>query len=358
MKNPFKAYQEYVKKTPRNSFDMSHSNNLTLPFGQLVPNLVLDVTAGDSMSLDSAFGFNFYPMVFPIQTPIRINQYYFFVRYRNCMDSYEDMRYGNKSDIVHPYLKQPASFFKTCSLADYMGIPTTLAVGEHGYLRYPLDGQSVSSVRLSSLPSASLTSVNTGASPVFKRFSKDPITQAFSSAGAVGASSATRAHCYFYLSDSSVSVGTNYHQYFLETPFSVPSSVLRTLLYAFRVCNIDMPLFASDGHCYLHVHFFTTSAIGSSLNSVHILAVNPNTADVVFDFSGCNASYDEQSHVLTFDVYDFVDSLNALLESFQFYDLFVVIDSLDFTEYKYAETFVLDDGVSVPIVATSPNYET
>lgn len=138
MKNPFKAYQDYVSKTPRNSFDLSHRNNLSLPVGLLVPDLVQDVTSGDSMELDAAFAFNFLPMIYPVQTPIRINQYFFYVRYRNTWDNFKDFRFGNK-ECVHPYIDRPASFFKTCGLADYMGIPTTISVGDNGYVSVVLD---------------------------------------------------------------------------------------------------------------------------------------------------------------------------------------------------------------------------
>lgn len=148
MKNPFKAYQDYVSKTPRNSYDLSHRNNLSLPVGVLVPDLVQDITAGDSMELDAAFAFNFLPMIYPVQTPIRINQYFFYVRWRNTWKNYKDFRYGNK-ECVHPYIDRPASFFKTAGLADYMGIPTTISVGDNGFVSVILDQDLSSDLRSS-----------------------------------------------------------------------------------------------------------------------------------------------------------------------------------------------------------------
>lgn len=138
MRNPFKTYQEYVKKTPRVAFDKSHRNNLTIPMGMLVPDLVLDVVTGDSMSLDASFAFNINPMVFPVQTPLRISQYFFYVPWRLTWENYEDYRYNNKPELVHPYLSQPASFYKTGTLADYMGVPTTVPVSDNQPVVYPL----------------------------------------------------------------------------------------------------------------------------------------------------------------------------------------------------------------------------
>jgi len=130
-KNPFKDYQEFVSKPKRNSFDMSFRNNLTLRFGDLVPVFCKEVYSGDSMKLDSKMGFNFMPMVFPIQTPMRASMYYFYVRNRNLWDNWKDFIFQNKTDVVHPFIDQSnPDFFKTGSLADYLGVPSTFVSTE------------------------------------------------------------------------------------------------------------------------------------------------------------------------------------------------------------------------------------
>lgn len=137
-KSPFQTYQEYVKKSPRNSFDESWRNYLTLRFGYLTPCFVQDVTTGDSMSLETAFALNFMPTVFPLQTPIRVTVHFFYVRYRNLWKNWEDFRWNNKTP-VHPYISNSnPDFYKTGSLADYLGVPSTVASGSDIWLSHPI----------------------------------------------------------------------------------------------------------------------------------------------------------------------------------------------------------------------------
>lgn len=355
MKNPFKAYQEFVKKTPRNSFDMSHLNNMTLPYGLLVPDLVLDVTAGDSAQIDASFAFNFLPTMFPVQTPIRVNQYFFYVRYRNCWDNYEDFRFGNKTDLVHPYLKQPASFFKTCGLADYMGIPTTLAVGEKGHLLYPLDGESVRSMpRKEFGPFA-----NSQALPVVRR-DVSSIVQAFNTTGVVNATSQTRATSYF--------IGSPYLQNMRDhsdcgveafSSGTLPHELVSLGIsgyYAFCVKGIDLPL-NYDGHgCEVSVSLYGSSTFTGAIQTASVVAVNPRTGrTVTVTLDGNPASYDSTNHHLSvFLNSDSVRALNSLLESLENYDLYVVLVDCDFAKFNSSSDFVMDRGACVGIVATRP----
>lgn len=146
-KSPFQTYQEYVKKSPRNSFDESWRNYLTLRFGYLTPCFVQDITTGDSMSLETAFALNFMPTVFPLQTPIRVTVHFFYVRYRNLWKNWEDFRWNNKTP-VHPFISnQDPDFYKTGSLADYLGVPSTVASGSDIWLTHPIMGARVSRPR-------------------------------------------------------------------------------------------------------------------------------------------------------------------------------------------------------------------
>lgn len=361
MRNPFKAYQEYVKKTPRNSFDLSHLNNMTLPYGLLIPDLVLDVTAGDSAQIDASFAFNFLPTMFPVQTPIRINQYFFYVRYRNCMENYEDFRYGNKSNIVHPYLKQPASFFKTCGLADYMGIPTTLAVGEHGHIVFPLDGHSVGLRRLfvhgSTTASATPTSVGYAFSPVFGSF----LSQSFSNSGAVGAFASTRATSYF-VSDFGLSMMGSSSDVLISTQLWNLVSAARVssytdFNYTFCIKSIDLPLH-DDGvqGCAVSVRFYCSNTFAGTISNATVVAVNPRTGKTVsLALSGNRAVYESSSRLLTVTIDRAnIISLNDVLQVCEDYDLYVILDDADYAKFDENSCFVLDFGASLDVVATRP----
>ena len=351
MRNPFKAYQEYVKKTPRNSFDLSHLNNMTLPYGLLVPDLVLDVTAGDSAQIDASFAFNFLPTMFPVQTPIRINQYFFYVRYRNCMENYEDFRYGNKSDIVHPYLKQPASFFKTCGLADYMGIPTTLAVGEHGNVVFPLDG---ATGFMGLRPGPRVPATSTNLISVFG----NSISQSISSSGSLGASASTRATSYFILNSSVVALINNadmpvtYFQSLIPEGWSGSS-----FYFAFCVKSINLPLHNDGGHgCVVSVKLYGSNTFVGAISTATVVAANPRTGRTVsLALTGNAAAYDSSSHLLSVVIAPGnIKPLDDVLQECEDYDLYVILDTVDGGKYSENSDFVMDRGASLDIVATRP----
>lgn len=125
-KNPFVEHEQFEPKQKRNSFDLSFQNNLTMKLGALYPVFCKEVNPGDSMEIDSAYNLQFMPMVFPVQTPMRSSLHFFYVRNRNLWKNWKDFAYNNKK-VTHPYISQEsAAFFKTGSLADYLGVPSTL----------------------------------------------------------------------------------------------------------------------------------------------------------------------------------------------------------------------------------------
>lgn len=317
MKNPFKVYQEYVKKTPRNSFDLSHLNNLTLPFGKLIPDLVLDVTAGDSASIDAAFAFNFLPMVFPIQTPVRINQYFFYVRYRNTWDNYEDFRYGNKSDLVHPYLDQSSEFFKTGGLADYMGIPTTLSVGETGFLSFPGE-RSYAVPRLignfdkfAPLGSDSRVSeiFDTEGSPVYRNVFRNKL---------------------YWCDLNNVLEGYPYFAAFYDELGFVVSQASPCASFKFTGFSFPFPV---ESNVYFSFSIVLDSSISSDLSRIGLVAVDPVSGDMLTTLVSTNIfSYTHSSDFsrieFSFSNTDDLVKFNKLLESHESYDLFVVLEDL------------------------------
>lgn len=138
-KNPFKQ-QPPVEDVKRNSFDLSFSNNLSLPIGKLIPVLCKEVIAGDSFEIDANFGLRFMPTVFPIQNRIRADLHFFYVRNRNLWTNWMDF-FGNtwskQTPLVAPYIgakDQNSDFFAEGSLSDYLGVPTS-SVSSIGGLR-------------------------------------------------------------------------------------------------------------------------------------------------------------------------------------------------------------------------------
>lgn len=139
MNQPFGKNGGPVNKVPRNTFDLSFMNHFTTKFGLLTPVLCKEVIPGDSFKIDTQFGLRFMPTAFPVQTPINAYVHYFYVRNRNLWKDWPDFIGKTKDGLVPPYIDfspGPAEdvikdMFRTCGLADYLGVPTTI-VGDYG----------------------------------------------------------------------------------------------------------------------------------------------------------------------------------------------------------------------------------
>lgn len=131
----FKKQQEVNEHPKRNNFDLSFQNHLTMKMGVLYPVFCKEVVPGDSFRINSAFGLKFMPLAFPVQSRMRAEMKFFFVRNKNLWNRWEDWLSGlktSKDNVIHPYISQPESFFRTGTLADYLNVPSTLAVAEGG----------------------------------------------------------------------------------------------------------------------------------------------------------------------------------------------------------------------------------
>lgn len=129
--NPFTKFQKYVDKPGRSSNDLSYDVNGTYAAGKLYPVGIWDVNPGESFRIKSAFGLKFLPMPYPIQTRMRANLYYYYVRNRNMCDGWKDFIYQNKSaaEVPAPTINRPATdreFWKTGGIMDHLGCPTVL----------------------------------------------------------------------------------------------------------------------------------------------------------------------------------------------------------------------------------------
>lgn len=126
--NPFKS-KPPVQKPNRNAFDLSFANNLTMEFGKLYPVMCKEVIPGDTFDIDTTFGLRFMPLQFPVQTRMRADLHFFYVRNRNLWSDWKDFYGRTKENLKPPYLNilpSRASSLYTGSLLDYLGVPTTL----------------------------------------------------------------------------------------------------------------------------------------------------------------------------------------------------------------------------------------
>lgn len=138
MSNPFSKPEKSTNSTLRNTFDLSFANNLTLDFGGLYPCFCKEVLPGDTFRIETTFGLRFMPTSFPLQSRIRADVHFFYVRNRNLWKGWQEFITNSPEAAVQkPFptvspkqLSNPGYAYeiaKTCELGDYLGLPTTLS---------------------------------------------------------------------------------------------------------------------------------------------------------------------------------------------------------------------------------------
>lgn len=122
----FNKSDEPVQQIPRNTFDGSFSNSGTYQFGKLYPVFCKEVIPGDTMEIDTTFGLRFMPTAFPLQSKVKANIHYFYVRNRNLWKDWMNFIGKTGSPDAFPTLSlaQKSRHFQTGSLGDYLGLPT------------------------------------------------------------------------------------------------------------------------------------------------------------------------------------------------------------------------------------------
>lgn len=144
--NPFKS-KPPVDKPSRNAFDLSFANNLTMEFGKLYPVFCKECLPGDTFKIDPTFAFKFMPMYFPVQSRMRADLKFFYVRNRNLWVNWK--KFIGQTDritgqeVIPPYLDiipAQAERLQTRSLLDYLGVPTTAPVLTPSSLIGTMDG--------------------------------------------------------------------------------------------------------------------------------------------------------------------------------------------------------------------------
>lgn len=124
VENPF-VQNPPVVKPDRNAFDLSFANNLTMKMGYLYPVMCKEVIPGDTFNIEASFGLRFMPLLFPVQSRVRADIHFFYIRNRNLWKNWQDFIGRTKEGLVFPYIDQKnTGFFSTGSLSDYLGVPT------------------------------------------------------------------------------------------------------------------------------------------------------------------------------------------------------------------------------------------
>ena len=144
MANIFRKKDAYIDRVNRSTFDLSFINNLTLKFGAITPVCLLPVSFGDSFQINARFNLQLLPTVFPIQTQMYVRLHFVYVRTRTLWEDWMSF-FGGDETVTPPWMnvlsdgnspERKAQFnipddLQTGTLADYLGVPTTL-VGNFG----------------------------------------------------------------------------------------------------------------------------------------------------------------------------------------------------------------------------------
>lgn len=138
MANIFRKKDAYIDRVNRSTFDLSFVNNLTMKFGAITPVCLLPASFGDSFQINARFNLQLLPTVFPIQTQLYVRLHFVYVRTRTLWEDWMSF-FGGDETVTPPWIDPTAEDtvqghkqfnidddLQTGTLADYLGIPTTI----------------------------------------------------------------------------------------------------------------------------------------------------------------------------------------------------------------------------------------
>lgn len=119
----------------RSRFERVSTHKTTFNAGQLIPIYVDEVLAGDTHSVDMSMVVRMTTPVKPIMDNIYMDTYFFFVPMRLLWSDFKEFFGQNDStpwddttELEIPYLNAPAGGWSVGTVADYMGVPTGVAL--------------------------------------------------------------------------------------------------------------------------------------------------------------------------------------------------------------------------------------
>lgn len=138
MANIFRKKDAYIDRVNRSTFDLSFVNNLTMKFGAITPVCLLPASFGDSFQINARFNLQLLPTVFPIQTQLYVRLHFVYVRTRTLWEDWMSF-FGGDETVTPPWIDPTGENtsqgrlqfnifedLQTGSLADYLGVPTTI----------------------------------------------------------------------------------------------------------------------------------------------------------------------------------------------------------------------------------------
>lgn len=122
---------------PRSKFARPQSHKTTFNVGDLIPFYVEEVLPGDTHQIDTSFLVRMQTLVAPIMDNVYMDTYYFFVpnrlvweHWKQFMGENTDGAWIPQVEYSVPQLKSPQSGWNVGTIADYMGIPTEVNLGD------------------------------------------------------------------------------------------------------------------------------------------------------------------------------------------------------------------------------------
>lgn len=117
---------------PRSSFDRSHGYKTTFDSGYLVPFFVDEALPGDTFSLKASIFSRMATPIVPIMDNLFMETFFFAVPMRLLWDNFqrfngEQDNPGDSTDYLVPQVNAPSGGFPVGGIADYFGLPTSVA---------------------------------------------------------------------------------------------------------------------------------------------------------------------------------------------------------------------------------------
>lgn len=128
-------------KLPRNVFNRSHPNSLSMPFQRTVPTLVEEIYPGDLFRCNPELFARLQPMIAPVMNNMKISMHFFYVPLRTLNKHFSEFMFNNRTgdytDVL-PYcytgtiytlvaalssISQYAIAAEVIRLADFIGLP-------------------------------------------------------------------------------------------------------------------------------------------------------------------------------------------------------------------------------------------
>lgn len=111
-------------RLPRNTFNRSRPNTLTMPFQRVVPTMLEEIYPGDMFRCNPEVFARLQPLIAPVMNNMKISQHMFYVPLRTVTHHYSDFMFGNRMgdyDEVLPYT-HTGFFFALVSALDSQGL--------------------------------------------------------------------------------------------------------------------------------------------------------------------------------------------------------------------------------------------